>query len=125
MRARPVYDHVSIEGARKFDFDTRNFKNKGELENKDNQLGLSMPMVSSDIPDPQLRKFRRSNAQSGATADGRYDDPTRPTQKARCRNRHFPLLYQMPSDPPLKGLKVVELGGMAPVPFVGYPSVLR
>jgi hypothetical protein len=29
-------------------------------------------------------------------------------------------LNPMPSDPPLKGLKVVELGGLAPVPFVGY-----
>ena len=26
----------------------------------------------------------------------------------------------MTSTPPLKGLKVVELGGLAPVPFVGY-----
>ena len=29
-------------------------------------------------------------------------------------------LNKMPSPPPLKGLKAVELGGLAPVPFVGY-----
>ena len=28
----------------------------------------------------------------------------------------------MPSDPPLKGLKVVELTGLVPVPLVGYTS---
>lgn len=123
MRALPVYDHVSIEGARNFDFATHNCKNNGKLENKDNPLGLSMPILSSDHKYSQ-RKFRRSAAR-GATADGRYDDPTRPTQKVPCHNRHFPLLYQMPSNPPLKGLKVVELGGMAPVPFVGCPSFLR
>ena len=50
--------------------------------------------------------------------------PLAPHKKCLAAIEHFPLRYQMPSDPPLKGLKVVELGGMAPVPFVGYPSVL-
>jgi hypothetical protein len=33
-----------------------------------------------------------------------------------------PSLKKMPSAPPLKGLKTIELGGLAPVPFVGYPA---
>jgi hypothetical protein len=56
-------------------------------------------------------------------ADHPRRTPLAPHEKSLYPQPILPVPHQMPSDPPLKGLKVVELGGLAPVPFVGYLSI--